>query len=122
MALLALKKKESRLLWELLIRGMAATDRAASRTPATDRNDYLKLRGKVLGAWKSGMIVGGVRPKRRIYDMLPDSLLREANMPLLKKANKRARVKAKRVISVPTHTGRGRRKTNRPVLAARESV
>ena len=122
MALLALKKKESRLLWELLIKGMAATDRAADRLPAADRNDYVKLRGKVLAAWKSGMIVGGVRPKRRIHDMLPDSMLKEADMPLLKKAHQRARGKAKRAISVPKPARRGARAANEAVPAVPEDV
>ena len=98
---IALKKRESRLLWEVLIRGIVATDQAHRKTSPPDDDAYRRLRSKVLRAWKSGVIVGGVRPKRHIRDMLPDYLLNEAELASLKKANKRARAKAKREIAVP---------------------
>jgi hypothetical protein len=101
MVQLALKKKESRLLWEILIRGIVATDRANRQTPAPDQEAYRSLKSKVLRAAKSGLIVGAVRPKKRIRDMLPNYLLKETDLALLKKADKRAKAKAKRGITVP---------------------
>jgi hypothetical protein len=106
MVQVALKKKESRLLWEILIRGIQATDEAVKKAPSSD-DAYRKLRGKVLGAWRSGMIVGGLRPKRRIYEIVPNDLLKDTELALLKKATKRARAKAKREIAVPHQASRG---------------
>ena len=101
MVQLALKKKESRLLWEILVRGIVATDQANRKTASPDPDAYRHLRSKVLRAWKSGFIVGGVRPKRRIHDILPEYLLKESELMLLEKAGKRARAKAKRQIAAP---------------------
>ena len=106
MVQLALKKKESRLLWEVLIRGIVATDQANKRTPSSDHDAYRSLRSKVLRAWKSGVIVGGVRPKRRIHDMLPEYLRNETELAVLEKADRRAKAKAKRQIRVPSKTTR----------------
>ena len=105
---LALGKRESRLLWQVLARGIQATDDALKDSEAPDRDVYWKLRGRVLAAWKSGIIVGGVRPKRRIDEILPNSLLKETKLGLLKKADKRARTKAKRAITVPKQPLRAR--------------
>src|SRR5688572_23398631 len=104
MVQLALKKKESRLLWEILVRGIIATDQANRRTPSPDQDAYRSLRSKVLRAWKSGVIVGGVRPKRRIHDILPGYLLKETELAVLQKADKRAKAKAKRVVAAPKKT------------------
>jgi hypothetical protein len=102
MVQLALKKKESRLLWEILVRGIVATDQANRRKPSPDQDAYRHLRSKVLRAWKSGVIVGGVRPKRRIHDILPDHLLKESELAVLEKAHRRAKAKAKRVVAAPS--------------------
>src|SRR5688572_5565757 len=121
MVQLALKRKESRLLWEVLVRGIQATDAAARKTPSTDHDAYLKLRGKVLRAWKAGIIVGGIRPKKRIHDILPGALLKETEFARLRKADRRAKAKAKRGIAVPNHVGgapeSARRKRARPVTS-----
>jgi len=98
---LALKKKESRLLWQILMRGIVATDRINKETIATEQNDYQKLRQKLIDAWRSGIIVGGVRPKHKIYDIMPDQILQETELAELKKVSRQSKVKANREIVVP---------------------
>ena len=98
---LALRKKESRLLWQVLMRGILVTDRMNRKAAATDQDDYRKLRAELIGAWRSGIIVGGVRPKHKIYEIMPHQILQETELAELKKLSTRKRGKAKRNIVVP---------------------
>jgi hypothetical protein len=101
---LALKKKESRLLWQILMRGIVATDRMNEKAGATDQDGYKKLRQKLIDAWRSGIIVGGVRPKNKIYDIMPDYILQETELAELKKLSMQKKVKSNRNIVVPKKT------------------
>jgi hypothetical protein len=98
---LSLKRKESRLLWQVLLQGIVVVDRKIRHASPAEQDDYKKLRDKLMTAWKAGLLVGGVRPKRRIYDIMPDSLLQETELAELRKETRKAKAKAKRVISVP---------------------
>ena len=98
---LVLKKKESRLLWQVLMRGIVVTDRMNKKAVATTQDDYKKLRGKLLGAWKTGLLVGGVRPKHKIHDIMPHQILRETELAELKKLSRETKAKANREIVVP---------------------
>ena len=98
---LALKKRESRLLWQVLMRGIVVTDRRNRKAAATEQDDYKKLRGKLIGAWRAGLIVGGVRPKHKIYDIMPAQLLQETELAELKKLARETKAKASREIVVP---------------------
>lgn len=98
---LSLKRKESRLLWQVLMHGVVAVDRRIKKASPDEQDDYKQLREKLMGAWKSGILAGGVRPKRKIYDIMPESLLQEARLADLQKEARKARAKAKREITVP---------------------
>jgi hypothetical protein len=98
---LALKKKESRLLWQILMRGIVATDRINKKAVATELEDYQKLRQKLIDAWRSGIIVSGVRPKHKIYDIMPDQILQETELAELKKLSRQYKGKTNREIVVP---------------------
>jgi len=86
---LTLKKKESRQVWQLLLRGIVATDRIAGKATTAEREAYLELREKILGSWKAGIVLGGVRPKREIYKLMPRPLLQAAELKKLKKSSRR---------------------------------
>jgi hypothetical protein len=98
---LSLKRKESRLVWQVLLQGILVIDRKIKRASPAEQDDYKKLREKLMSAWKAGLLVGGVKPKRRIYDIMPDSLLQETELAELRKETRKAKAKAKREISVP---------------------
>jgi hypothetical protein len=98
---LALKRKESRILWQVLMQGILVVDRKMKNVPAAEQEEYQKLREKLLLAWKSGLLVGGVRPKRKIYDIMPEPLLHAPQLADLQKEWRKAKAKAKREISVP---------------------
>jgi hypothetical protein len=98
---LSLKRKESRLVWQVLLQGIVVVDRQIKRASPAEQDDYKKLREKLMIAWKAGLLVGGVRPKRRIYDIMPDTLLQETELAELRKETRKATAKAKREISVP---------------------
>ena len=98
---LALKKKESRLLWQVLMRGIVVTDRMNKKAVAAEQGDYKKLRGKLIGAWRTGLLVGGVRPKHKIYDIMPNQILQETEIAELKKLSRETKAKASREIAVP---------------------
>ena len=98
---LSLKRKESRLVWQMLMQGIVSVDRKITRASAAEQDDYKRLREKLMIAWKAGLLVGGVRPKRRIYDIMPDSLQQETKLVELRKETRKAKAKAKREISVP---------------------
>jgi hypothetical protein len=98
---LSLKRKESRILWQVLMQGIVVVDRKIKRASADEQDDYNKLREKLLVAWRSGILVGGVKPKRRIADIMPESLLQETELGDLRKETRKAKAKAKREISVP---------------------
>lgn len=98
---LALKKKESRLLWQVLMRGILVTDRMNKKAVAKNQDDYAKLRQQLIGAWRSGIIVGGVRPKHKIYEIMPHQILQETELAELKKLSTKKRGKAKHNIVVP---------------------
>jgi hypothetical protein len=101
---LSLKRKESRILWQVLMQGIVVVDRKIKRASAAEQDDYNKLREKLLVAWRSGILVGGVKPKRRISDIMPESLLQETELGDLRKETRKAKAKAKREISVPRKT------------------
>ena len=98
---LSLKRKESRTVWQILLQGIVVMDRKMKGASEADRDEYTKVRNNLIAAWKSGLLVGGVKPKRRIYDLMPASILQEAELGDLKKASRKARKKVKREISVP---------------------
>ena len=98
---LSLKKKESRSVWQILLQGIVVMDRKMKGASEADRDEYNKIRSNLIGAWKSGLLVAGVKPKRKIYEIMPESILQEAELADLRKASRKARAKAKREISVP---------------------
>ena len=98
---LVLKKKESRLLWQVLMRGIVITYRMNKKASATEQDDYKKLRGKLLAAWRTGLLVGGVRPKHKIYDIMPNQILQETELAELQKLSRETKAKASREIVVP---------------------
>ena len=98
---LSLKRKESRIVWRVLMQGIVAVDRKIKSASADEQDDYKKVREQLIGAWRSGLLVGGVKPKRKIYDIMPESLLQETKLAELRKESRKARAKAKREISVP---------------------
>src|SRR5688572_15355542 len=92
---LSLKRKESRLVWQIVMQGIVAMDRQMKRASEAEQDDYQKVRADLIGAWKSGLLVGGVRPKRKIYDIMPEPILQETKLADLKKESRKARAKAK---------------------------
>jgi hypothetical protein len=98
---LSLKRKESRSVWQILLQGIVTMDRKMKGASEADRDEYKKIRNTLIGAWKSGVLVGGVKPKRKIYDIMPEPILQEAKLADLKKESRKARAKAKREITVP---------------------
>ena len=98
---MSLKKKESRLVWQVLMRGILITDRMIKGATAAEQDAYRVLRPRIIRAWKSGLILGGVRPKSKIYDIMPKRLLQDIELAALKKISRRDAVKAKRHIVVP---------------------
>jgi adenosylmethionine-8-amino-7-oxononanoate aminotransferase len=101
MSPVVLKKKESRLLWQLLIRGIVVTDRMNKRRGAEDQDDYSALRQKVIAAWKAGIIVGGVRPKSHVRDIMPPYILQQTELARFNKATKKHRRASQERIEVP---------------------
>jgi len=98
---LSLKRKESRIVWQVLMQGIVVVDRKIKRASADEQGDYRKVRAQLISAWRSGLLVGGVKPKRKIYDIMPESLLQETKLAELRKETRKAKAKAKREISVP---------------------
>ena len=101
---LTLKKKESRQVWQLLLRGIVATDRMAAKATSEEREAYLAVREKILGSWKAGIVLGGVRPKKEIYKVMPSPLLQEMELEKLKKSSRRDLAASRKTIAVPRHT------------------
>ncbi len=101
MRALALKKKESRLLWQILMRGIVVTDRMIKKAIAAEQADYKRLREKLIAAWRSGIIVGGVRPKHKIHDIMPSQIVQETELAELKTLSRKKRTKSNRKIVVP---------------------
>jgi len=101
---LTLKKKESRQVWQLLLRGIVATDKIAGKATAEEREAYLELRDKILTSWKAGIVLGGVRPKKEIYKLMPTQLRQAAELKKLKKSSRRDRASSRRAIEVPRNT------------------
>ena len=97
---LALKKKESRLVWEVLLRGVVATDRMKKRG-AEEEAAYQKLRSRLIAAWRGGIILGGIRPKKTIDKVMPPELMRETELAVFKKASKRDRAAVSQKITAP---------------------
>lgn len=98
---LPLKKKESRILWQVLLQGIVAVDRKMKSTSQDERDEYAKVRSKLIGAWRSGLLVGAVKPKRKIYEIMPEPILHETALADLRKKSRKASARAKREISVP---------------------
>lgn len=98
---LSLKKKESRLVWQILLRGILITDRLTTSATTAEQDAYRELRPRIIRAWKSGLVLGGVRPKSKIHDIMPKRLLQDVELATLKKLSRKDRVKAKRNIAVP---------------------
>ena len=98
---LSLKRKESRIVWQVLMQGILSVDRKIKSASADEQDDYKKVRAQLIAAWRSGLLVGGVKPKRKIYDIMPESLLQETKLAELRKETRKAKAKAKREISVP---------------------
>ena len=98
---LSLKRKESRVVWQVLLQGIVVVDRKIKRASAAEQDDYQKLRAKLMGAWRAGLLVGPVKPKRKIYAIMPEPLLQETELGDLRKETRKAKAKAKREISVP---------------------
>ena len=98
---LSLKKKESRLVWQILMRGILITDRMTKSATTAEQDAYRELRPRIVRAWKSGLILGGVRPKSKIYGIMPRRLLQDIELATLKKLSRKDGAKAKRNIVVP---------------------
>ena len=98
---LSLKKKESRIVWQVLMQGIVAVDRKNRRAPTPEQDEYKEVRSKLIRAWRSGLLVGGLRPKRSIRDILPESIRQETDLADLDKHTRKARAKAKREITTP---------------------
>ena len=98
---LSLKKKESRLVWQILLRGILIADRMTKNTTTAEQDAYRELRPRIIRAWKSGLVLGGVRPKSKIYDIMPKRLLQDVELAALKKLSRRDGAKRKRNIVVP---------------------
>ena len=107
MSPVVLKKKESRLLWQLVIRGIVVTDRMNKRGGVETPDDYAAVRQKVIAAWKAGIIVGGIRPKSHVRDIMPQYILQETELAVLNKATKKHRRRSRKHIEVP-HTNNGK--------------
>lgn len=101
---LTLKKKESRQVWQLLLRGIVATDKMAAKATSEEREAYLEVREKVLGAWKAGIVLGGVRPKKEIDRLLPPQLRQGMELKKLRKSSRRDLAAARDAIAVPRHS------------------
>ena len=101
---LTLKKKESRQVWQLLLRVIVATDRMAAKATSEEREAYLAVREKILGSWKAGIVLGGVRPKKEIYRLMPPQLLQGAELQKLRKSSRRELATSRKTIAVPRHT------------------
>jgi hypothetical protein len=101
---LTLKKKESRHVWQLLLRGILATDKIASKATTEEREAYLELRDKILSSWKAGIVLGGVRPKKEIYKLMPTHLLQAAELKKLKKSSRRDLASSRKAIEVPRNS------------------
>src|SRR5215207_4981947 len=98
---LTLKKKESRLVWQLLFRGIVATDGLGANATTEERAAYQKLREKIIGAWKSGIVLGGVRPKSDIDKIMPAQLLQATELAKLKKSTQKRLAASRKSIVVP---------------------
>jgi len=101
---LTLKKKESRQVWQLLLRGIVATDKLTAKATSEEREAYLEVREKILSSWKAGIVLGGVRPKKEIYRLMPSQLLEGMELKKLKKSSRRDLSTARQTIAVPRHT------------------
>ena len=101
---LTLKKKESRQVWQLLLRGIVATDKIAGKGTTAERDAYVELREKILRSWKAGIVLGGVRPKREIYKLMPRQLLQATELKKLKKSSRRDLASSRKAIAVPRNT------------------
>ena len=101
---LTLKKKESRQVWQLLLRGIVATDKMVAKATSEEREAYLAVREKILSSWKAGIVLGGVRPKKEIYKVMPSQLLQELELETLKKSSRRDLAASRKTIAVPRHT------------------
>ena len=97
---LQLKKKESRIAWQIIGRGIVASD-ASSKNAGATTDGYKEVRDKIISAWRAGVIIGGVRPKHKIRDLMPSQILQETALGDLKREAKQTKAKAKRKISVP---------------------
>ena len=98
---LSLKKKESRIAWQVLMQGIVAMDRKTRGTPGDEQDEYKQVRSKLIGAWRAGLLVGGLRPKRLVRDVIPERIRQETDLADLRKHNRKARAKAKREITTP---------------------
>ena len=56
---------------------------AATELPGQEREAYLELRDKILTSWKAGIVLGGVRPKKEIYKLMPTQLRQAAELKKL---------------------------------------
>jgi len=101
---LTLKKKESRQVWQLLLRGIVATDKMAAKATSEEREAYLEVREKILSSWKAGIVLGGVRPKKEIYTLMPPQLLQGMELKKLRKSSRRELATSRETIAVPRHT------------------
>lgn len=101
---LTLKKKESRQVWQLLLRGIVATDKMVAKATTEERQAYLAIREKILGSWKAGIVLGGVRPKKEIHTLMPPPLLHEMELKKLRSSSRRDLATSREEIAVPRHT------------------
>jgi hypothetical protein len=98
---LALKKKESRVVWQVLLRGIVAMDRIHRAASTAETEAYRKVREKLIDAWKSGIVLGGVRPKSEIYRIMPRQILQETEIRKLKVLSRKGMARSRRRIQVP---------------------
>ena len=112
---LALKKKESRVVWQVLLRGIVAMDRMHRAANTADTEAYRKVREKIIDAWKSGIVLGGVRPKSEIYSIMPKQILQETEVRKLKALSRKGMARSRRNIQVP------RSKTSTAAPSSRDS-
>jgi exonuclease V gamma subunit len=98
---LQLGKKASRIAWKIIGRGIVALDALDTKASPSEQDDYKEVRKKLLDAWRGGVIIGGVRPKHKLREILPSRILQETELADLKQETKNAKAKAKRTIAVP---------------------
>jgi hypothetical protein len=88
-------------VWQVLLRGIVAMDRMHRAAKTADTEAYQKVREKIIGAWKSGIVLGGVRPKSEIYRIMPTQILQATEIRKLQALSRKGMSKSRQRIQVP---------------------